>query len=275
MNFRDMELSIYESYQNGEITKNAACNMLETINEKYVDSIISEAASAENEFIESAMSVVNKESDFYVMTEAASTFIDKIKAAWRKFAEFVKSIINKIFNKKPNIKNDKKYKLPKGFREKFSQLKTAVHNLISGSASGYAQAIAIVSSLSFISYIKHERELSDDVRFDYVGGDTLGKILKDSEQMSRDMQKHAEKQSESNDPNKESSKCIDALRKAIGFVQDIVKFILRCVAGGAMDATYGALSSIAGEDPRKAHAVVHGYKDQSDDLKILKYRANT
>jgi hypothetical protein len=275
MNFRDMELSIYESYQNGEITKNAACDMLETINEKYVDSIISEAASAENEFIESSMSVVNKESDFYVMTEAASTFIDKIKAAWRKFAEWIKSIINRIFNKKPNIKNDKKYKLPKGFREKFSQLKTAVHNLISGSSSGYAQAIAIVSSLSFISYIKHERELSDDVRFDYVGGDTLGKILKDSEQMSRDMQKHAEKQSESNDPNKESSKCIDALRKAIGFVQDIVKFILRCVAGGAMDATYGALSLIAGEDPRKAHAVVHGYKDQSDDLNILKYRANT
>lgn len=100
MNYNQIKLSIYESYSNNEITFEAANALIDRVDNAWADSIVSEMADAENEFINASLSIVTESTGIDVLTEAAKTFGDKAKALWNKFKAWVKTIIDKILGRK-------------------------------------------------------------------------------------------------------------------------------------------------------------------------------
>lgn len=100
MNYNKIKLSIYESYSNNEITFEAASTLIDRVDNAWADSIVSEMVDAENEFINTSLSIVTESAGIDVLTEAASTFGDKVKALWNKFKAWVKTIIDKILGRK-------------------------------------------------------------------------------------------------------------------------------------------------------------------------------
>lgn len=100
MNYNQIKLSIYESYSNNEITFEAASTLIDRVDNAWADSIVSEMADAENEFINTSLSIVTESAGIDVLTEAANTFGDKVKALWNKFKAWVKTIIDKILGRK-------------------------------------------------------------------------------------------------------------------------------------------------------------------------------
>ena len=55
MNYNHIKLSIYESYSNNEITFEAANTLIDRVDNAWADSIVSEMADAENEFINTSL----------------------------------------------------------------------------------------------------------------------------------------------------------------------------------------------------------------------------
>lgn len=100
MNYNQIKLSIYESYSNNEITFEAANALIDRVDNAWADSIVSEMADAENEFINTSLSIVTESAGIDVLTEAANTFGDKVKTLWNKFKAWVKTIIDKILGRK-------------------------------------------------------------------------------------------------------------------------------------------------------------------------------
>ena len=100
MNYNKIKLSIYESYSNNEITFEAANALIDRVDNAWADSIVSEMADAENEFINASLSIVTESTGIDVLTEAAKTFGDKVKVLWNKFKAWVKTIIDKILGRK-------------------------------------------------------------------------------------------------------------------------------------------------------------------------------
>lgn len=100
MNYNKIKLSIYESYSNNEITFEAANTLIDRVDNAWADSIVSEMADAENEFINTSLSIVTESAGIDILTEAAKTFGDKVKALWNKFKAWVKTIIDKILGRK-------------------------------------------------------------------------------------------------------------------------------------------------------------------------------
>lgn len=100
MNYNQIKLSIYESYSNNEITFEATKSLIDIIDNAYVDSIVSEMADAEHEFISTSLSIVTESADITALTEAANTFSEKAKALWNKVKAWFKTIIDKILGRK-------------------------------------------------------------------------------------------------------------------------------------------------------------------------------
>lgn len=124
MNFNDMKYAIYESYKNGEMSKDAATRLLESFESASIDSdldIALEAAdTAQSSFMESAMSYSNGYESQAVFEKKAESLSDKVKAAWEAFKKWIKQMIDKISSKISQIKakitgkedQNKKIKLP-------------------------------------------------------------------------------------------------------------------------------------------------------------------
>lgn len=113
MNYNQIKLSIYESYSNNEITFEAANTLIDKIDDAVADSIVREMADAENEFINTSLSIVTESAGIDVLTEAAKTFGDKVKALWNRFKSWVKTIIDKILGRKKQGEGTKVVAHPK------------------------------------------------------------------------------------------------------------------------------------------------------------------
>lgn len=146
MNYNKIKLSIYESYSNNEITFEAANTLIDKIDDAVADSIVSEMADAENEFVNTSLSIVTESAGIDVLTEAAKTFGDKVKALWNRFKAWVKTIIDKILGRKKQGEGTKVVAHPrlKGAME-------SMHNSISKlrsarTAAEVAAALAAIAS---------------------------------------------------------------------------------------------------------------------------------
>lgn len=108
MNFNDMKYSIYESYKNGEMSKDAATRLLESFESASIDrdlDIALEAVeSAQSSFMESAMSYKNGYESQAIFEKKAESLSDKVKAAWEAFKKWIKQMIDKISSKISQIK---------------------------------------------------------------------------------------------------------------------------------------------------------------------------
>ena len=113
LDWMKLQLSIYESYSNGDITKDACDNLVNSIYNKIGDNIVEEAENAENEFINSSLSVLTENThDSNLLMEAANTFSDKVKALWEKFKAWLKALINRLFGRKENFKHIENFDEP-------------------------------------------------------------------------------------------------------------------------------------------------------------------
>ncbi len=100
MNFNEMKLAIYESYSNGEITRDAASRLINSFENASMDHELDLALeavdNAESSFMESAMKYSTGDIAQEVFEAKATSLGDKVKKAWETFKKWVKDIINKI-----------------------------------------------------------------------------------------------------------------------------------------------------------------------------------
>ena len=151
MDWMKLQLSIYESYSNGEITKDACDSLINSIYNKIGDSIVEEAENAENEFINTSLSVLTENThDSNLLMEAANTFSDKVKELWEKFKAWLKALINRLFGRKE--KPSGKVNGPKGLMNALNTLKSKVKSL--KGATGAKVAVAIGGIAVAISGVK-------------------------------------------------------------------------------------------------------------------------
>ena len=103
MNFSEMKRDIYESWKNGEITKDTAARLLISFESASIDhelDLAMEAVdSAETSFMESAVQYSNGNATQEVFEASAKSLGDKVKAAFQAFKKWVKDIIDKISKK--------------------------------------------------------------------------------------------------------------------------------------------------------------------------------
>lgn len=108
MNFNEMKLAIYESYSNGEITRDAASRLINSFENASIDHELDLALeavdNAESSFMESAMQYSTGEVAQEVFEAEAKSFGDAVKKAWAAFKKWVKDIIDKIGKKISAIK---------------------------------------------------------------------------------------------------------------------------------------------------------------------------
>ena len=145
MNYNKIKLSIYESYSNNEITFEAANTLIDKIDDAVADSIVSEMADAENEFINTSLSIVTESAGIDVLTEAAKTFGDKVKALWNRFKSWVKTIIDKILGRKKQAEGTKVVAHPK-LKSAMDSMSKAISKLKSArTAAECAAALAAIA----------------------------------------------------------------------------------------------------------------------------------
>lgn len=111
--YNKLKLSVYESYSNNELTFEAANHLINKIDDMYADSLVNEMTAVENEFINTSLSVVTESAGMEVLTEAAKSFGEKVKALWAKFKAWVKTIIDKILGRKKQAEGTKVVAHPK------------------------------------------------------------------------------------------------------------------------------------------------------------------
>lgn len=103
MNFNEMKFAIYESYKNGEMSKDTASRLMTTFENASIDhelDLAMEAVdSAEASFMESAVQYSNGDATQEVFEASAKSLGDKVKAAFQAFKKWVKDIIDKISKK--------------------------------------------------------------------------------------------------------------------------------------------------------------------------------
>ena len=168
MNFNEMKFAIYESYKNGEMSKDAASRLMTTFENASIDhelDLAMEAVdSAEASFMESAVQYSNGDATQEVFEASAKSLGDKVKAAFQAFKKWVKDIIDKISKKILEMKakltgeNQKtvvlKYDLKKLNKtlddtaaklQKYNPLDTWWKQLI-GLAAGYGLVAVTISS---------------------------------------------------------------------------------------------------------------------------------
>lgn len=168
MNFNEMKFAIYESYKNGEMSKDAASRLMTTFENASIDhelDLAMEAVdSAEASFMESAVQYSNGDATQEVFEASAKSLGDKVKDAFQAFKKWVKDIIDKISKKILEMKakltgeNQKtvvlKYDLKKLNKtlddtaaklQKYNPLDTWWKQLI-GLAAGYGLVAVTISS---------------------------------------------------------------------------------------------------------------------------------
>lgn len=100
MNFNEMKLAIYESYSNGEITRDAASRLINSFENASIDHELDLALeavdNAESSFMESAMKYSTGDIAQEVFEAKATSLGNKVKKAWVAFKKWVKDIIDKI-----------------------------------------------------------------------------------------------------------------------------------------------------------------------------------
>lgn len=99
MTFDKLRVSIFEAYQNNEISRNTCEDMLESVLKMEGDHIVAEAENARTEFMGVAMEAAHGGVEFAAFEKKAATFGQKIANAWEKFKAWVKKIIDAIKSK--------------------------------------------------------------------------------------------------------------------------------------------------------------------------------
>lgn len=108
MTFDKLRLSIFEAYQNEEISRDTCQNMLESVMDMEGDHIASEADSVRGNFMGIAMEAANGSVEFAAFEKEAQSFGDKVKGLWDKFKKWLHNLIESIqkklgFKKKHHI----------------------------------------------------------------------------------------------------------------------------------------------------------------------------
>lgn len=139
MNFNEMKLAIYESYSNGEMSKEAATRLINSFENASIDHELDLALeavnNAESSFMESAMQYSTGEVAQEVFEAEAKSFGEAVKKAWTAFKKWVKDIIDKIGKKISAIKakftgkDDKKLKITLPFN--LTKMKKFVDDAVS------------------------------------------------------------------------------------------------------------------------------------------------
>lgn len=108
MTFDKLRLSIFEAYQNEEISRDTCQNMLESVMDMEGDHIASEADSVRGNFMGIAMEATHGGVEFAAFEKEAQSFGDKVKGLWEKFKKWLQGLIESIqkklgFKKKHHI----------------------------------------------------------------------------------------------------------------------------------------------------------------------------
>lgn len=108
MTFDKLRLSIFEAYQNEEISRDTCQNMLESVMDMEGDHIASEADSVRGNFMGIAMEAAHGGVEFAAFEKEAQSFGDKVKGLWEKFKKWLQGLIESIqkklgFKKKHHI----------------------------------------------------------------------------------------------------------------------------------------------------------------------------
>ena len=105
MTFDKLRVSIFEAYQNNEISRETCQDMLESVLNMEGDHIVAEGEAIRSDFMNVALECANGNVEFTALEKKADTFGEKVKAVWEKFKAWVKKIVdaikNKLFPKKP------------------------------------------------------------------------------------------------------------------------------------------------------------------------------
>lgn len=105
MTFDKLRVSIFEAYQNDEISRETCQDMLESVLNMEGDHIVAESEAIRSDFMNVALECANGNVEFTALEKKAETFGEKVKVVWEKFKAWVKKIVdaikNKLFPKKP------------------------------------------------------------------------------------------------------------------------------------------------------------------------------
>lgn len=139
MNFNEMKLAIYESYSNGEMSKDAAARLINSFENASIDHELDLALeavdNAESSFMESAMQYSTGEVAQEVFEAEAKSFGETVKKAWTAFKKWVSEIVSKIGKKISDItakftgKEDQKAKVQVPFN--LEKMKKFIDDVIS------------------------------------------------------------------------------------------------------------------------------------------------
>lgn len=99
MTFDKLRLSIFEAYQNEEISRDTCQNMLESVMDMEGNHIVAEAEAIRADFMGVALECANGNVEFAAFEKKAETFGDKVKAVWEKFKKWISGIIESIKKK--------------------------------------------------------------------------------------------------------------------------------------------------------------------------------
>lgn len=193
MNYNQIKLSIYESYSNNEITFEAANALIDRVDNAWADSIVSEMADAENEFINTSLSIVTESTGIDVLTEAAKTFGDKAKALWNKFKAWVKTIIDKILGRKKHAEEVKVVADPKlsGVMDNMSKATSKLKSARTSVEIASALAAIAAATVGINKYNKLKVQNSELKG----ANDDYAKICDKNAQLIQDLQDAADKAS--------------------------------------------------------------------------------
>lgn len=99
MTFDKLRLSIFEAYQNEEISRETCENMLESVTDMEGNHIVAEAENIRADFMGVALECANGNVEFAAFEKKAETFGDKVKGVWEKFKKWISGIIESIKKK--------------------------------------------------------------------------------------------------------------------------------------------------------------------------------
>lgn len=197
MNYNQIKLSIYESYSNNEITFEATKSLIDIIDNAYVDSIVSEMADAEHEFISTSLSIVTESADITALTEAANTFSEKAKALWNKVKAWFKTIVDKILGRKKQGEGTEVIAHPK-LKSAMGDMSKAVSKLRSArTVAEVSSALAAIAGATVA--VKKYNKLkvqSEDLAEQLQGSkDDYAKICDENKKLIQDLQDATDKAS--------------------------------------------------------------------------------
>lgn len=96
MTFDKLRLSIFEAYQNEEISRETCQNMLESVMDMEGNHIVAEAEAIRADFMGVALECANGGVEFAAFEKKAETFGDKVKGVWEKFKKWLGGLIDSI-----------------------------------------------------------------------------------------------------------------------------------------------------------------------------------